>query len=78
MDANVCDNDHNPTNCYLTVTTRIVFDRAADQTRDKKRSGAASPSSMRCAVAAATVPQSLQRLCRTCNSAPMICAKTPN
>ena len=44
MDANVRDKDHNPTNCYLTVTTRIVFDRAADQTRDKKRSGAASPS----------------------------------
>jgi hypothetical protein len=31
MDANVCDKDHNPTNCYLTVTTRIVFDRAAEK-----------------------------------------------
>jgi hypothetical protein len=31
MDANVCDKDHNPTNCYLTVTTRIVFDRAAEE-----------------------------------------------
>jgi len=36
MDANVCDKDHNPTNCYLTVTTRIAVDRAADKTRDKK------------------------------------------
>src|SRR5215831_3274360 len=31
MDANVCDKDHNPTNYYLTVTTRIVFDRAAEE-----------------------------------------------
>jgi len=31
MDANVCDKDHNPTNCYLTVTTRIAFDRAAEE-----------------------------------------------
>ena len=31
MDANVCDKDHNPTNCYLTVTTRIVLDRAVEE-----------------------------------------------
>jgi hypothetical protein len=24
MDANVCDKNHNPTNCYLTVTTNIT------------------------------------------------------
>src|SRR5262249_30144961 len=36
MDANVCDKDHNPTNCYLTVTTRIVFDRAAEETAEHR------------------------------------------
>src|SRR5262245_27750943 len=34
MDANVCDKDHNPTNCYLTVTTRIAFDRAERATKN--------------------------------------------
>jgi hypothetical protein len=40
MDANVCDKDHKFNNRYLTVTTQWFWKELADQTRDKKRSGA--------------------------------------